>query len=71
VEPDGVRRDGLASEPRGVARSSVQRTLAPTGMMPPQTEHRARSATLVILAGSRRNTERHSGQVTFIDDRRR
>ena len=46
--------------------SSPQFTAAPTGMSPPQTEQRARIDTLVILAGSSRNTERHSGQDTFI-----
>lgn len=50
--------------------SSAQPALAPTGMMPPHTEQRARSDTLVILAGSTRKTERHSGQVTFIGRRR-
>lgn len=53
------------------ASASLQPALAPTGMIPPQTEQRARSDTLVILAGSTRNTERHSGQETFIDPRRR
>jgi hypothetical protein len=47
-------------------RSSPQFTAAPTGMSPPQTEQRARIDTLVILAGSSRKTERHSGQDTFI-----
>lgn len=46
--------------------SSPQFTAAPTGMSPPQTEQRARIDTLVILAGSSRKTERHSGQDTFI-----
>lgn len=47
-------------------RSSPQFTDAPTGMRPPQTEQRARIVTLVILAGSSRKTDRHSGQDTFI-----
>jgi len=47
--------------------SSPHWTAAPTGMSPPQTEHRARIDTLVIFAGSSLNTERHSGQETFID----
>ena len=46
--------------------SSPQLIAAPTGMSPPQTEQRARIDTLVILAGSRRKTDRHSGQETFI-----
>jgi hypothetical protein len=46
--------------------SSPQFTAAPTGMSPPHTEQRARIDTLVILAGSSRNTDRHSGQDTFI-----
>lgn len=47
-------------------RSSPQFTAAPTGISPPQTEQRARIDTLVILAGSSRKTDRHSGQDTFI-----
>jgi hypothetical protein len=46
--------------------SSPQFTDEPTGMRPPHTEQRARIETLVIFAGSRRKTERHSGQETFI-----
>ena len=52
--------------PAESCRSSPQVTAAPTGMSPPHTEHRARMETLVIFAGSRRKTERHSGQETFI-----
>jgi len=33
---------------------------------PPQTEHRARTPVDGTLAGSTRNTERHSGQLTFM-----
>ena len=47
-------------------RSSPQLTAAPTGIRPPQIEQRARIETLVILAGSSRKTDRHSGQDTFI-----
>jgi hypothetical protein len=50
--------------------SSPQLTAAPTGISPPQTEQRARIDTLVIFAGSTRNTERHSGQETFIGSAR-
>lgn len=67
--PAGVLASAGASV-RGTAgiegRSSPQLTAAPTGMSPPQTEQRARMDTLVIFAGSSRNTERHSGQETFI-----
>ena len=67
--------DIMGFTPAGVAprtgvgtpgRSSPQFTDAPTGMRPPQTEQRARIVTLVILAGSSRKTDRHSGQDTFI-----
>lgn len=59
---------GAAVRGAGTAgRSSPQLTAAPTGMSPPQTEQRALIDTLVILAGSSRNTERHSGQETFIE----
>lgn len=64
--PAGV---GLRLGTRGATvgwRSSPQLTAAPTGMRPPQIEQRARIETLVILAGSSRKTERHSGQDTFI-----
>ncbi len=66
--PDGVDprmcvTDGAAF---GAGRSSPQFTDAPTGMRPPHTEQRARIDTLVILAGSSRKTDRHSGQDTFI-----
>jgi hypothetical protein len=47
--------------------SSPQLTAAPTGIKPPQIEHRARIERLVIFAGSSRNTDRHSGQETFIE----
>jgi hypothetical protein len=49
-----------------VGSSSPQLTAAPTGINPPQTEQRARIETLVIFAGSRRKTVRHSGHETFI-----
>jgi len=65
--PLGVApRPACAGAPAETWRSSPQLTAAPTGMRPPHTEHRARMATLVIFAGSRRKTERHSGQETFI-----
>ena len=49
-----------------VGSSSPQLTAAPTGISPPQIEQRARMDTLVIFAGSSRNTDRHSGHETFI-----
>lgn len=61
-----VPRAGAAEVDGETCRSSPQFTAAPTGMSPPQTEQRARIDTLVILAGSSRKTERHSGQDTFI-----
>lgn len=51
-----------------VGSSSPQLTAAPTGIRPPQIEQRARIETLVIFAGSSRNTDRHSGQETFIEN---
>lgn len=56
----------LAAGAGTVGNSSPQLTAAPTGMSPPQTEHRARMDTLVIFAGSSRKTVRHSGHETFI-----
>jgi hypothetical protein len=42
--------------------------LAPAAivMTPPHTEQRARTLAPAIFSGSTRNTDRHSGQVTFI-----
>jgi hypothetical protein len=56
----------LERTPLCVSNSSVQRTLSPTAMMPPHTEQRARRLTLTTRDGSTRNTDRHSGQLTFI-----
>lgn len=47
-------------------KSSPQLTLADTGITPPHTEQRALTAAPTTLAGSTRNTDRHSGQDTFI-----
>jgi hypothetical protein len=64
--PRGVD-PALAPLAEGTAgKSSPQLTAAPTGMRPPHTEHRARIEMLVIFDGSRRKTDRHSGQETFI-----
>ena len=70
-ERSGFTPDGVAARlgTRGAIvgwRSSPQLTAAPTAMSPPHTEQRARIETLVILAGSSRKTDRHSGQDTFI-----
>lgn len=73
--PAGPPRAATEAESGGSARgpgalkSSAQRTLSPTGMMPPQVEQRARRATLVIFAGSRRKTVWQLGQETFIGTR--
>ena len=64
--PAGVAPRAIARGGGDAGRSSPQLTAAPTGINPPHTEQRARIDTLVILAGSSRKTERHSGQDTFI-----
>lgn len=46
------------------AKSSAIVEPPPTGITPPQTEQRARTDA-AIFAGSTRNTDRHSGQLTF------
>lgn len=46
--------------------SSAQRTLAPTGINPPQMEHRARRLAPVTFTGSTRKTDWHSGHETFM-----
>ena len=67
----GALPDNARTPAGGVPRSSAHRTLAPTGIVAPHTEHRARKLRFVILAGSTRKTDRHSGQETFISPRRR
>jgi hypothetical protein len=64
--PACVPADDVTRGAGTVGNSSPQLTAAPTGISPPQTEQRARIDTLVIFAGSSRNTDRHSGQETFI-----
>ena len=54
---------GTAALRRGVARPSAE---IPTEMMPPQTEHRARTPPAGTFVGSTRKTDRHSGHETFI-----
>lgn len=51
--------------------ASAQRTLAPTAMIAPQTEQRARRFSRVTLAGSTRYTDWHSTHDTFMTDRSR
>ena len=53
----------------GVAKSSVQLRAAVIGMMPPHTEHRARTPGPGTRAGSTRNTVWHSGHETFMTRR--
>ena len=47
------------------ANSSSEVVAGAMVITPPHTEHRARTDTAGILAGSTRNTDRHSGQETF------
>jgi hypothetical protein len=54
-----------------VAKSLRSSAPAETVMTPPHTEQRARMAVPGSFAGLTRNTERHSGQVTFIRGLRR
>lgn len=49
-----------------LGKSSAHRTLAPTGINPPQIEQRARRLAPVTLAGSTRYTDWHSGHETFM-----
>jgi hypothetical protein len=53
----------------GVAKSSVQLREAVIGMIPPQTEQRARTPGPGTRAGSTRNTDWHSGHETFMTRR--
>ena len=53
----------------GVAKSSVQLRAVVIGMIPPQTEHRARTPGPGTLDGSTRNTDWHSGHETFMTRR--
>ena len=64
-------RDTESAGSSGAPMSSPQFTLSPTEITAPQMEQRARSVVLVILAGSTRKSDRHSGQATFICQRRR
>lgn len=60
----GWRLTALATA--GAANSSRPPPAPAIVITPPQTEHRARATAMGIFAGSTRNTERHSGQVTFM-----
>ena len=53
----------------GVAKSSVQLRAAVIGIIPPHTEHRARTPGPGTRAGSTRNTVWHSGHETFMTRR--
>ena len=53
----------------GVAKSSVQLRAVVIEMIPPHTEHRARTPGPGTLAGSTRNTDWHSGHETFMTRR--
>ena len=53
----------------GVAKSSVQLRAVVIGMIPPQTEQRARMPGPGTRAGSTRNTDWHSGHETFMTRR--
>ena len=53
----------------GVAKSSVQLRALVIGMIPPHTEHRARTPGPGTREGSTRNTEWHSGHETFMTRR--
>jgi len=52
-------------------KSSSMRPRSPIAITPPHTEQRARTPARGIFAGSTRNTELHSGQVTFMRRRSR
>jgi hypothetical protein len=65
-------RDGAAvrlAASCGVAKSSVQLRALVMGMIPPHTEHRARTPGPGTREGSTRNTEWHSGHETFMTRR--
>lgn len=66
--PNGMvaRTAGSGARVVELGNSSAHRTLAPTGISPPQIEHRARRLAPVTLAGSTRKTEWHSGHETFM-----
>ncbi len=49
-----------------IGKSSAHRTLAPTGIRPPQIVQRARRLAPVTFEGSTRYTDWHSGHVTFM-----
>jgi hypothetical protein len=60
---------GVPPDPAPTA-AGVNSSMAPvpsraTVMTPPHTAQRARTTALCTLAGSTRNTERHSGQAMF------
>lgn len=65
--PSAVELDAVAeADSVEFGNSSAQRTLAPTGISPPQIEQRARRLAPVTLAGSTRKMDWHSGQAMFM-----
>ena len=56
---------------RAIASAASPNSGAETAMTPPHTEQRARTPPIGTLAGSTRNTDRQSGQVTFTAPPRR
>ncbi|MEP6729968.1 MAG: hypothetical protein ABJE10_04980, partial [bacterium] len=65
---DAVVAAVLADGADAAANSLCASAPAAIVITPPHTEQRARTLAAASFAGSTRNTERHSGQVTFIDD---
>jgi hypothetical protein len=69
AETDGRWRAGVCAvcgEGADAVKSSSIRPRSPMAITPPHTEQRARTPASGIFAGSTRNTELHSGQVTFM-----
>jgi hypothetical protein len=69
ADTDGRWRGGVAAVcdcGAEAVKSSSMRPRSPIAITPPHTEQRARTPASGIFAGSTRNTELHSGQVTFM-----
>jgi hypothetical protein len=69
ADTDGRWRGGVAALcgiGADAVKSSSMRPRSPIAITPPHTEQRARTPASGIFAGSTRNTELHSGQVTFM-----
>ena len=74
ADTDGRWRGGVAAicgDGADAVKSSSMRPRSPMPITPPHTEQRARTPASGIFAGSTRNTELHSGQVTFMRRRSR